>query len=355
MLAIVVYILVWTILIQQKYLSTERPVGSIRLSLLQPLLPRSLVDLPYCLLPNRTTLNGDDIYPCIYQDESFVVFPETEATAMFATTRYTYSKQILNCSLLLDPNCYYNTTFMETYFIGDIESFTLLIDHTVYAPVVGIQENAKSLKGSIKYHNGSTMDLEPGTVDVIGERDQPDVIRLKTLLQAAGIESLDDQSLANTSTSMRYDGIVLMIFIDYSNTHSYNLNDLTYSYMPSLISRTKFKSVEPLLGNNSRELYNRHGIRMIFVQDGLLGKFDFQVMLITFVTGLGLLTVSTVVVDLIALHFLPQKKIYGDYKYEVTEEMEWRLVDRNGGSSDNEEKAPINQSTLRNFQAVPAQ
>jgi hypothetical protein len=225
---------------------------------------------------------------------------------------------------LLDPDCVYQTTDLASYFIADIEHFTLLIDHTVYAPTVGIQENAKSLPGSMKFSNGSTMHLN-GPIDFIGQKGEPDIVQLSTLLLAAGINSLDDESLVNASSTMRNDGIVLMIFIEYSNTNTYNLNDLSYSYEPYIITNTKFKSVEPLLGDNSRQIINRHGIRMIFIQDGLLGKFDVQVMLLTFVTGLGLLTVSTVIVDVIALYLLPQKKVYNEYKFKVTEGPSWDM------------------------------
>ncbi len=83
---------------------------------------------------------------------------------MLATTRYTYSEQYLNCSLLDDPSCAYNTSNTSTYCIlsplsrsfmlvlfnmlavvADIEQFTLLIDHTVYAPNVGMLQLSPSL------------------------------------------------------------------------------------------------------------------------------------------------------------------------------------------------------------------
>jgi len=339
MLAIVIYILVFTILIEQKYLLTERPIGSIRLSLLKGKAPVELEEMLYCQLPNRTT-SVNVSFPCIYQDELFVVFPETEATAMLATTRYTYMQEELNCSLFESPYCAYNTTSSNTYFIADIEHFTLLIDHTVYAPIVGIKENAKSLKGSMSYFNGSTMHLAGPPNNVIGEPGLPDIIQLQTLLQGAGITSLDSVSQVNASSTLRYDGLVLMIFIVYSNTKTYNLHDVSYTYMPTLITGTEFKSVEPILGEGTyRQVYNRHGIRMIFVQDGLLGKFDFQTMLLTFVSGLGLLTVSTIIVDMIAIYLLPQKKVYEDYKYQRTDNFRWSPLRSDMGEPD--EKTPI--------------
>jgi len=258
---------------------------------------------------------------------------------MLATTRYTYMQEELNCDFYSDPTCAYNVTFEETFYVSDIEHFTLLIDHTVYAPNVDIKENARSLKGSISYFNGSDMHLPPGNpVNQVGVPGAPDIMYLQTLLNAAGITSLDSNSVVNASSTMRYDGIVLMIFIEYTNTKTYNLGDLSYTYIPTLITETEFKSVEPLLGNQTRQVYNRHGIRMIFVQDGLLGKFDIQTTMLTFVTGLGLLTVSTVIVDVIAIYLLPQKRQYEEYKYQRTEKFHWY-----DGDAPDDENTPINK------------
>jgi len=319
MFAIIGYVLVYTILIEQKYLLLERPIGSTRMSLLKGKAVVPLEDLEYCLLPNRTTLpDGKPIYPCAYQDELFVVYPVTEASAMFATTRYTFSDQVLNCSLLASPDCTFTTISNSVNYVANIEQFTLLIDHTVYAPVVGIKENAKALRGSLTFSNNTKVRLNAPN-NIIGQKGSPDILQLQTLLEAAEIHSLDQNSTTNSTSTLRYDGVVLMIFIVYSNTETYNLGDISYTYKPTLISETEFKSIEPILGTNTRQVYNRHGIRMIFIQDGLLGKFDFQTTLLTFVSGLGLLTVSTVVVDLMAVYVLPYKQVYRKYKYKDTD------------------------------------
>jgi len=345
MLAIVVYILLYTIFLEKRYLVTERPIGSIRLSLLKGKNPLPQSELEYCWQPNRTTLpSGDPTYPCLYQDELFDVFPTTEATAMLATTRYIYMQQALYCNLQ-DPTCSYTMINSSLLFVADIEHFTLLIDHTLYAPLVGIQKNAKALPGSMSYYNGTKMHLS-GPNNVIGQAGSTDIVEIATLLEAAGIESLDMPSTYNQSSTMRYDGIVLMIFIVYSNTETHDLNYITYTYKPSLITDTEFKSVQANLINSTfREIYNRHGIRMIFVQDGTLGRFDFQVTLLTFVSGLGLLTVSAVIVDLIAVYILPQKKIYEDYKYTREDGRSFACC---GGRSysDVDESTPINQKIV---------
>jgi hypothetical protein len=62
-------------------------------------------------------------------------------------------------------------------------------------------------------------------------------------------------------------------------------------------------------------------VRLIFQQVGNLGKFDFQTLLLSFVSGLGLLAAASLVVDMLALYLFPQKKIYRAYKYLQTKEI----------------------------------
>jgi len=156
----------------------------------------------------------------------------------------------------------------------------------------------------------------------IGVAGKPDIVPLRTMLEAAGISSLDDVSQTNNAISSRDDGIILMVEITYSNTWSYSLNSIQYTYKVTQVLDTKFKVLQTLNFQNfeNRTIWNRHGIRLIFLQVGELGAFDFQVMLLSFVSGLGLVTVSTAIVDVVFLRILPQHETYQEYKYEITEE-----------------------------------
>jgi len=321
----VLYVAGFTVVYDKRYMITERPVGSVRLSLLQgaDLLPSN--KLPYCLHGNQTSVNNFKNYKCLYWDESFVVYPETEEYSMFATSRVTITNQEVNCSLVDHYNCRYVDNSTEVYYIADIEHFTVLIDHSVYAPDVHIQANARDISGEIIDHNGNVVTLTKPNVVGTGSSD---ILEIKTLLDCAGVPSLDDVSGTNPNISLRYDGIVLIVFITYSNTHTYDLKNLKYTLEVAAISNTKFKSVEPVFSKNtdSRVLWNRHGIRMIFLQQGELGKFDFQTLLLSFVSGLGLITASTVIVDVLAFYILKPKKTYIQHRYEVTEAAEYLPV-----------------------------
>ena len=120
--------------------------------------------------------------------------------------------------------------------------------------------------------------------------------------------------------SKRDDGIVLLVFITYSNTYSYNTNNINYEITVKAVSDTKFKSEQPIYTKNYEKrgtsprhgvfaqrrntpgkrtcnfasllvvnvrtcggvvIWNRHGVRLLFLTVGSLGKFDFQTLLLT--------------------------------------------------------------------------
>jgi len=317
--AIILYILIVTILLQQQYLAIQSPIGSIRNSLLPPANRSEF--LPYCY--NSTNLNyeGFPTKECQYWDETLVMYPPSSEYSLFVTTRVTSSKQETSngCSLS-QYNCTYvnvsNTT--KDFYIADVDTFTILVDHTLAAPNLGIQYNAKQLPGLMLNSKGKQITLDPPSI--VGVVNQNDILTLQAILNSANIASLDSPGFSNSSRSIRDDGMLLFCFITYSNTYTYSTSKYRYTYEFHLIEDTKFKIVEPIYLDDvsHRYIFNRHGVRIIFIQTGQLGKFDFQTTLLTFVSGIGLLTVATLVVDIIAVRLLPQRSKYSLMKYQDT-------------------------------------
>ncbi|KAF2069905.1 hypothetical protein CYY_008776 [Polysphondylium violaceum] len=315
--AIILYIVIVTILLQQQYLAIQTPIGSIRNSLLAPA-NRSQY-LPYCQNSTNLNYNGFPTKECQYWDETLVMYPPSSEYSLFITTRVSSSTQetFNNCSLT-EFNCTYVNVANSTkdFYIADVDTFTVLVDHTMAAPTLGIQYNAKQLPGFMLNSKGKKITLTPP--NIVGVVDQYDILTLDAILNAADIASLDSPGFSNSSRSIRDDGMLLFCFITYSNTFTYSTSKYRYTYEFHLIEDTKFKIVEPIYLDdvNHRYIFNRHGVRIIFIQTGQLGKFDFQTSLLTFVSGIGLLTVATLVVDIIAVRLLPQRNKYSMMKYQ---------------------------------------
>jgi len=186
-----------------RYLITVTPTGSIRMSLMKPSNATPANLLPYCLA-NASEYNGFENYNCTYWDEDFVVFPSVEDRDIFCTTRVTMSQEALNCDLT-DYRCQYSLLSNVTQYIPDIERFTLLIDHTVYAEGI-LQRNAMQIPGKLIDTNGNPMKLTlPNQVGF----NVSDVLELGVLMKAAGFNSLDAKSdISNANATFRNYGIV---------------------------------------------------------------------------------------------------------------------------------------------------
>jgi len=324
MLCILGYVVGYTVLWQMRYLREEVPIGSIRTSLMSPqtkgIIPPPAQDIDYCLQHNSTK-DGFPNYECVFWDESFVVFPILEPSAMFIATRVTNSSQELenNCDLTVNTCKYANVAPPNNVYIADIENFTLLIDHAMYTSQLGYQANGQDLPGSLLDQNGNKItSFPPG--DQVGVIGKQDIMHISMVLEAAGIYSLDTPGLVNKTLSKRDEGLVLLIFITYSNTFSYNTNSIDYEITVEPVTDTKFKSEQPIYDKDyqSRVIWNRHGLRLLLLPAGVLGKFDFQTLLLSLVSGLGLLAAATLIVDVIAIRLMPGRGVYRRYKYQET-------------------------------------
>ena len=63
-----------------------------------------------------------------------------------------------------------------------------------------------------------------------------------------------------------------------------------------------------------RSLVKAYGLRFIVVVTGTAGKFNFVPLLLSIGSGLGLLSVATIIADFILLNFTPKRKYYKKVK-----------------------------------------
>merc|ERR1712188_227653 len=71
--------------------------------------------------------------------------------------------------------------------------------------------------------------------------------------------------------------------------------------------------------DSSREIYDRHGIRLVFTVSGKVGRWDFQNFILQWMTFMGLTACAVAFVDKSAQYILPEKDLFNKYKYEEKE------------------------------------
>jgi hypothetical protein len=373
--AIFIYIIVFVIIIQKGYMAYDQPSGSVQYTARRctqgdfcP--PIALANLSYCSEAHEEGANKID--GCRLLDE-FESVLGLDSQAFYAVTRVTDTLQLRNASC---PDQLYrvdgetcpafwssvSTQFLTdnanatgdaaaairaswawtgglknpvTYYIPQIENMSLKLEHNINA--LGFLEARpdsdtlqgvnRDMEGKLKY---LTSDSTGRILDFIGllklDRELPPeenvFFTLGELLDAAGVQDgLETRDSEEGSTSLRYDGVVLILVITYSNTYPSFIATDTIRYEIKVFrvrgAEFKYEFAVPL-SNGARIKRNTHGVRMLFLQKGQLGRFSFQVLLVQLVSALALLKVATTIVDLIAVQLLPHKAYYKDLKYQVS-------------------------------------
>jgi hypothetical protein len=333
---VILYTGVYVLLVQKRYLSFESPDGTVRLTLQRPdeyVFP-NVTGYPYCgdADPNMPGRKGASQLSCQFRDQYFARYPEVEKNAMFASTFVNESQQKLSgdcakdttlssaaCVKWEDDNA--DGQHVKSYYVTAIEDFTVLIDHSFVAPLADL--SASSTDNSIsagwicgkeeKAQNevtsaldaaptgaacdqGSKQELDP--CDDYRADDCPDfvhvgaggkdIVPLRTLLRAAGINTLEDGDYKNSKgvvMSHRYAGLILQVKIVYNNhagTVFKSLKTANYHYEVQHIKTARFSGQQVLehssptdnSGGNTRTIRKRSGIRLVFTVTGSIGKYN---------------------------------------------------------------------------------
>lgn len=270
-LSIAGYVLVYQVILGQSYLAASDLVGSVRLQMLAPSDAYRWGGgrAPYCA--NVTALDGpraadyvirDGAYafapggaadgatffpqrPCTFYDATSAI-PLAETDRVFLTSEERTTVQAVNASAECDaaaaatlssPACVFvppysksNPRVTQRAFVADVEFFTLLVDHSMSAPLAGLAFTSKQMAGRLLDAKGKVLDacaaydaFGPGACPdfiAVGVAGAPDIVSIRTLMEAAGVASLDvpsgtDDPDDETVTSSREAGIVLVLDISY--------------------------------------------------------------------------------------------------------------------------------------------
>ncbi|OLP91891.1 P2X receptor A [Symbiodinium microadriaticum] len=378
MFFIVVYILVYQLIGNLGYLKFNDAQNTVRLTLQEPTAgcnPNDtgckdsftpLSHLPYCCAQNSSCKTNDDgscscDYRPAFKDYNCTWMSGTSAAAIRESS-IVVSTFTHEYTMTLNTSCFtsypaaaescdelYIVQEKAQVFTADVESFTLLIDHSVTSPKSGLATTSRDMQGLLfvgpNGNDGSEATaLKDGLCSSAADAvDAPrngrttnkapcylkpssagglDFFAVGTLLQATGV-SLESESYPGSGHSTRYEGITINLNIDYSNSvpwHGLQAN-ISYLYKPSVIPRSTFKTTEvsPLSPDGLHMLKKSlHGLLFEVRAGGQLATFDFTQLLLQLTTSLTLLALATVGVNIMAQYVLRYRHYYSEALYDRT-------------------------------------
>eukprot|EP00946_MAST-07B_sp_MAST-7B-sp1_P003601 g3601.t1 len=350
---ILFYIVVWSMLYKGGYLKEEAPIGTVRFSVQHaavdsknssckdPFEPGCLLDLhtaeelSYCVKNPRPRRHKK--FQCRHLDaaESISIFEKS----LLVATRISEYAQRRACPWNENGETVRCTNIWEsgpatTFFVADVDELNLVFDHAIDTPTLGVTAAARTSPQGVLVSNdngacatslGADRPLAPCSIapNKTSDGSGLDVIRLSTLLRSTGID-LDGGTTFHSNHSLRYTGMVLVVFIEYTNFVPFFgiTKNVTYKYRVSPIEGTGAKILEQEYLNKEhsrRVLQKRHGVLVAVKFSGTLRQFDWSTCLITLTTSLALLAVATTIVDAMAMYLLKESKEFDRVKYKDVE------------------------------------
>lgn len=192
--------------------------------------------------------------------------------------------RILNGELPASPECMADqvSASKRHLFMADIERYTLRVEHTVQGQTTGISMRNSDMTGRLLNSKGQVMK----TFFPDGS-SKGDIVSLGDFLTAGDV-NLDATtdvpgSASDASNTLRYDGIVLVVYIKYMNSNvppttvngtklvTTESNSIQYEYTVRRVLKAEYKFESPDFlsdGTGNFVLFNRHGVRLVFKQIG---------------------------------------------------------------------------------------
>jgi len=334
MLAIALYIVVKVIILDKVYNKHEVPVGSVRTTLKMPSKVITYADYPYCNQGTNAAWKAvfNEDFKCQVWDDAAVKFPTEEVNAAFVTTRVLMEPQVYVCGqddgetgcatpYALDSDA----DPPENVFLAGVEEYTMGLSHQYQATTVDYSNPAShDFAGSSAVIQGELVDIDGKVVKTfkvpqgLGAKPTPDIIAISEFIQAAhanlATKTVDDVD----GHSQYYNGAVFMVHVEYSNASG----EVKYKYRVQQIPGASYKVTEvrnhPMDPKGDRLVVNRAGLKFIFVVSGDLVAFDFPTLLLHLNSALGMMTIATVLVDMLMLHLMPMRAYYTKAKFEET-------------------------------------
>ncbi|KAG9289925.1 hypothetical protein G9A89_010231 [Geosiphon pyriformis] len=323
--------IIYSIIKNLGYLKKEPPVpGAVRLSLKAPDFEKALDNFT-----NPEYCNSD--ISCVYWGANEIYYPNDGPGVAFFTTRAVVKKyppndcnfltasQPNNQSCFFDPKSTPYELIVNKSYIGHIEDYTIMIEHSIRGKATSIGLRNGLMDGKLVNHKGKVLkSWTNATRTADNPKADGDILTIRQILDAAGadLDAISSAPGADSRETYRSSGLVIVVVIEYINV-PFKDNVITYTYYPQMIDGNEYKTVESIYGGDkSYILKERHGIRLVFQQYGSIGVFDFITLLQNIVAGFALFSLATLIVEILMLQLLPEKKDYEEWKFETTQDFD---------------------------------
>lgn len=344
MITILCYVFI-NVFVNRAYNIHDSPLGSTRISLQSP----KDIDMRAELFCPNHPMYFDPAHPswnfteeranpavdgnpiaCQAWDASNARYPADELDSIFVTTRLSIEQQSYQCgqkNTNAQPNLEDTCTdpyitvpnSNSVYFLAGVTNFTIGVSSSFYAPSPRFQMdffngNSREFSGKLK------MGKDKYKYFPSEASDRPDVMTLGELLEAGGV---DLASPSKTPTNSKYySGVVLLVLQKFSNGEFSHMNEITYEYVVKEVTGSDYKLFEnrqisdPNDPVEKRWSIKRAGVKIVFVISGDFHMWDTQTFVLQLVSGVGLMSISTILVEFLMLYVLKFRRYYRQAKYD---------------------------------------
>ncbi|CAK9047132.1 unnamed protein product [Durusdinium trenchii] len=320
------------IIYQCRYLVKPDIELSMRTTLRAPHQATPFEELPYCCIQTSVSSTcGPEQLACRRYKGQSVLHSSEEALTV--VTRRRIRSEVMD----------------QDEFVADLESFTLLLEPTVFSiakePVhetqvmpgnamrghleVGSMGEANDLQHELCRERslqgealdtpsnlaGRVTDHAPCYIKADLMHNGNEIFKISTLLRAMGL-SLETHRAAHNET-IRHRGLVVMLLMD---IHSYEyghglLKEPFFVLKPIPANRSEFGKERVLPGNTGADteiIIDDYGLHFLVQPGGTLAHFSFNQFLEEVTTSLALLAASGIVVKFLAVYLFPLGGVYDE-------------------------------------------
>lgn len=298
------YFVIYRLWFEAAYYEMEQVAGQIQTTLMQPSSwdgsSRPGLDAaPYCTAFGDYPGKAMTVLPCVTGPAAWVAAPSSGGSELFVATRITDPTKAQPLQFVLLP---------EDYILG-VSFVAQALQHYYNSKDPRFSKSIGDLSTELVDRSGSAVS------NGLTRAGRFDFMKVGTLLQAAGVSSLDSPHAATTNSSNRHQGMILVVKIECEMVLSGTIEKCKYKADMVAQSVAEMQLVTDF---NLKTSQARRGILISFQLSGQMGRFHWPTLILAWVSALALVEMCTFVIDWCLAYVLPYRGVYRMILYDDT-------------------------------------